>query len=854
MWVYYNPKGSDKTNARTKILNDRYLFDGETEQDMYKRVAKAASQGDEDKFQNYFHIMSALYFLPNTPTLVNLGKGTGTSSACFALGVEDSREGIMKALDHQAAIHHAFGGTGFWLGDIRPKGDPIKSTGGEACGPIEVIKTLNQNAAMIRQGGRREGANMGILPIWHPDIEEFITLKTKGTIWEELLSHFNLSVGITDDFMKAVEGDKEWWLTFNGIKRKRVAARYLYELIIHHMHDSGDPGVIFLDTIERTNPTPNLGTLRMTNPCVVGDTYIQTVEGEIKIKNLIGQEIDVYCMDKDTGELTISHAFNIRKTRKNANLVKVVTSRQDIICTPDHMFYTKNRGWVEAHNLRQSDKLVGINRAPRNQKYVKAGLTGKNRVIKVEVLDYTEDVYDLTVDTHHNFIANGIVIHNCGEQPLLNYEACNLGSIDVSKFVTIAEHGQNIIDYDHLGYVVQIATNFLDDIIDVNTYPLPEIEEAVLMTRKIGLGIMGLHDMLIKMGKSYASEEGRKIAGNVMEFVTTTAVEESKKIATKKGTFIAWDGSLWCDDMIRIRNASITTIAPTGTLSTIAGCSHGIEPIYQWEYERTVESGTFVTRHYLYELAKERGLLEDALSISPEDHILMQATLQAHTHNAVSKTINIPNDTSEIEISHLLTFAWKQGCKGFTIYRDGSKNSQVFNEVKDTQCVVKGSKNDETEQVKIPIVVNGIQVRNAKVYEANSGCGTLRVVIDDECGKMHETFVITAGGCSSNNEAIGRLISMEMQANGNIGGLSKSLHKVKCINATRNPESVGRSCADVIAKCIDMHDSVDDEPLIIQSISSRVSKNNCPDCGVELNFAEGCSMGTCYNCGWSGCN
>ena len=967
--------------TRDKVLQDRYLQEGETENDMYQRVAQHLAATDKEAVE-FYDVMSKMLFLPNTPTLINAGsKREGGYSACYVLSINDNIDSIYKTLKDHALIHKAFGGTGLNFSKIRPEGDTIGSTGGRATGPIGFIKLFDANASAIKQGGHREGANMAILNVSHPDIEKFINAE---------FDHFNSSVGVTDAFMEAVRIGDGWQLTFDDNHYGYIDARELFNKICNAAWKSGNPGIVFLDRIQEFNPTPD-EVMDATNPCIVGDTMIQTVEGTIPIRELVGKEIDVYCLDENNYQLVIAKAHDIRISKKQANLVEVVTSRKSVICTPDHKFYTRNRGWVEAQYLINSDKITGLNRFPRNERHVLVMLSGSDRstahpehrfiaehywditdkivhhknniptdnrlsnlepmnrgehsvlsnvghdsycpkdpdtgifipkwdgyvkpksnalgenkvgntlrLLEVKYLDYTEDVYDLTVDTYHNCIANGIVIHNCGEQMLLPYESCNLGSINLAKVTTITQRGEPEVDWMVLGDTIRTAVSMLDAVIDKNEYPLEEVREKTLATRKIGLGVMGWHDMLIRMGIAYDSSKALELADKVMEFITNRGVAHSIDRGVDIGVFPNWENSIWNDKQVRMRNATVTTIAPTGTLSIIAECSSGIEPVYDWEYVRKVESGTFVERHPTADLAEAHGLTDTAKDISWKAHIRMQAAFQKHVHNAVSKTINMKNDVTVDDVKWAYEMAYETGCKGVTIYRDGSRDEQVLSSIDDMKhnppllstdgSVTSGQMIFNDTNQPLGFVVPEQKVDNerpktvsGKTTKCTSGCGSLFVTTNVVDGKPYELFVHHSdGGCQSNMEAIGRLISLALKEGIEVDEIVGQLSKIKCSNAIRSSKSEGDSCSQIIGKQLissmedkdlnvvlepgmkiqsynlskDAQDVIREyEGVLVNRDSTYItSTNKCPECGDKLDFGEGCNQGMCRNCGWSGCN
>jgi len=552
------------------VLKKRYLQKDEKQnvtespKELFERVAHVVSEAESDfrsklskreVEEKFFQMMNRLEFIPNSPTLMNAGTSLGQLSACFVLPVEDSIDGIFESLKNMARIHQTGGGTGFDFSRLRPKGDLVSTTKGNASGPVSFMSIFNRATGVIVQGGRRRGANMGILRCDHPDIEDFIEAK----IQEGSFSNFNISVGITDEFMEAVQKNGGFDLVNPRTKEKvrSIKARALFDLVVYSSWRTGDPGMIFLDEINRHNPTPQLGRIEATNPC--------------------------------------------------------------------------------------------------------------------------------------------------GEIPLLPYESCNLGSIDLSKFVK-----NGAMEWERLKKAIWWGVRFLDDVIQVNKYPLAQIKQIASDNRKIGLGVMGFADMLIRMGIPYTSDEAVKTASAVMKFFHQASIEASVDLARERGVFPNHSQSVFSKKNIKLRNATVNTVAPTGTISIIAGCSSGIEPLFALSYIRNVLAGTrFFETHPMFEMELRRrglyskelmaevgrvGSLRDIESI-PEDlkevfitsfdvsadmHLRIQAAFQEHTDNSVSKTINLPSDATVEDVRRIFIMAHELKCKGITIYRYNTKKGQVL--------------------------------------------------------------------------------------------------------------------------------------------------------------------------------
>jgi ribonucleoside-diphosphate reductase alpha chain len=559
------------TKNALKVLHARYLIKDEkgrvveTPENMFRRVARNIAKAErlynEDPAcweEKFYELMTSLKFLPNSPTLMNAGKSMGQLAACFVLPVEDSMISIFDSLKNAALILQSGGGTGFSFSRLRPRADIVKSTGGIASGPVSFMKIYNTATEVIKQGGARRGANMGILRVDHPDILEFIKVKRSHG---ELIN-FNISVAVTDEFMDALKNDREYNLINprSGEVAGSLKAKIVFDELVESAWLTGDPGLIFIDRINRANPTPHIGLIESTNPC--------------------------------------------------------------------------------------------------------------------------------------------------GEQPLLPYEACVLGSMNLSKYVKTEDRRQkteNRIDWNLLAKDIKTAVRFLDDSIDVNIYPLPDIERMHKGNRKIGLGVMGWADMLILLGIPYNHKKAFALARKVMKFIRDKSREASAELAEKRGVFPNFKGSIYdAPDMPKVRNATTTTIAPTGTLSTIADCSSGIEPVFAIAYKRLVlDTELYEINKYFVETAKKRGffsedimkrvfkagmirgireipvdvkrLFKTALEIPPEDHIEMQAAFQEYTDNAVSKTINLSGRAKKEDVARAYLLAYEKGVKGITVFRYGSK-------------------------------------------------------------------------------------------------------------------------------------------------------------------------------------
>jgi len=764
-----------------RVLEKRYLTKDklgkvvETPDAMFRRVARNIAKADQSYSkkadlnkteEQFYSVMAGLEFLPNSPTLMNAGKELQQLSACFVLPIRDSMEGIFDSLKSAALIHKSGGGTGFSFSNLRPKNSVVRSTGGVASGPVSFMKVFDSATQAVKQGGTRRGANMGILNVDHPDILEFIACKERS----KDITNFNISIMITDDFMKKVEKNENYHLIDPHSKKKvgELNAKDVFELIVKMAWKNGEPGIVFGDRLNKDNPTPKLGSIESTNPC--------------------------------------------------------------------------------------------------------------------------------------------------GEQPLLPYESCNLGSINLSNLVS-----DGGIDWKRLGGAVKTAVHFLDNVIDMNKFPLALIRERTCENRKIGLGIMGFADMLIKLGIAYDSDEALAKAEEIMKFILDKAAAASEELAEKRGAFPNFKHSVYEEAGRRkLRHATLTTIAPTGTLSIIANCSSGIEPIFAVSYIRCVmDKDELVEVHPLFlETAKERGfyseklmkkiakegsirdikeipddvkrLFRTSLDISPEYHIKMQAAFQKYTNNAVSKTINFPSAATVNDVRKAYTLAYKNGCKGVTIYRDKSREEQVLNigsvnkEAVSDASGLRPAAAEKKAGVNLRPKPRGV-VTHGTTTKVNTGCGNLYVTINnDEKNRPFEVFMQMgkAGGCAmSQLEAIGRLVSLALRSNVSVDSIIGQLRGIRCPSPSWE-KGGGRifSCSDAIARVIERRMSEKkntDKPNTEEADpeygassfefeagrssgekTSTATKTGsvvgvCPDCGAALRHVEGCQV--CNACGYSKC-
>ncbi|MBN1159684.1 MAG: ribonucleotide reductase, partial [Candidatus Diapherotrites archaeon] len=578
-----------------KVLERRYLKKDdegkviETPKGMFERVAENIATADSfyDKDtdlkaikEDFFDLMSSLDFLPNSPTLMNAGKPLQQLAGCFVIPVEDSMEGIFTAVKDMALVHQSGGGTGFSFSRLRPKNSMVRSTHGVASGPISFMKVFNASTEVVKQGGTRRGANMGILRIDHPDILDFITCKKE----EGELNNFNISVAITDKFMEAAMKGEEYDLidpkTHKPVKKYNAAM--VFKLIVSLAWKNGEPGIIFIDKINAENPTPKVGEIESTNPCITGDTLVPTENGLERMEQVYnrwvaGEEVRVGTDNRLFEEVVNMYSSGLKQQVKQGTTLRPITnainqgikdvmklttkSGFEITATPDHKIKTVS-GWKELKDLIPGyDKVL-----------VQADLTSfdADEVNSIELIG-ERIVYDLTEPVTHSFIGNGIVISNCGEQPLLPYESCNLGSINLANMLKEVSDEKYEVDWNKLKEITRRSVHFMDNVIDMSRYPIEKIDQMVKANRKLGLGVMGFANMLLKLNIAYDSDEATELGGKIMKTITDSGREMSEELAKTRGAFPNFKGSIYDKPGAKpLRNATITTIAPTGTISIIA--------------------------------------------------------------------------------------------------------------------------------------------------------------------------------------------------------------------------------------------------------------------------------------------
>ncbi len=819
-------------NAAT-VLRRRYLIKDDAGQpveepgDLFWRVARTIAAPDarygaspgavETLAETFFDLMATRVWMPNSPTLMNAGRPLGQLSACFVLPVDDAlsngASGIYDTLRNMALVHQSGGGTGFSFSRLRPKNDVVRSTMGVASGPVSFMSLYDASTEVVKQGGTRRGANMGILRVDHPDILDFITCKDDLT----KITNFNISVAVTDAFMRAVQRGEQYDTIHprTGEVVGQLDARLVFDKVIHGAWKTGEPGVYFIDRANRYNPVPHLGSYEATNPC--------------------------------------------------------------------------------------------------------------------------------------------------GEQPLLPYDVCNLGSINVGLFVKDGE-----VDWDRLRRAVHLCTHFLDNVIDANRYPLPEIHDLAQRIRRIGLGVMGWADLLIGLGIPYNSDDAVALGRRLMQFIDDEAKVESERLAEERGVFAEWERSIWGPDatcardpkgnrlrpMRCLRNCNLTTVAPTGTISIIAGCASGIEPLFAVAFMRN-QAGVLMpdVNEAFVAIARREGWYSDDLmrriaaeghihfdevperwqrvfvtahDVTPEWHIRMQGAFQEFTDSAISKTCNFPQEATEQHVREIYDLAYELGCKGVTVYRDGSREMQVLSTGKTAKKVKAGSgesdagvpasvQKKEVAELKATIAELEAEIKRTRkdlhevetenlqrrkkrsrpemlrgtTRRVETPLGTMYVTLtEDDKGQAFEMFISlgkAGGALMADVEAIGRLISLALRSGIPMQEIHRQLRGISSDRVTGLGPNKVLSVPDAIGIAIErwmqekqgiQQDLLDEEPTVDQETPAPVSQHDtaqapggmmfeyqrdaevqfigaCPDCGSQLEFAEGCAK--CHVCGYSEC-
>jgi ribonucleoside-diphosphate reductase alpha chain len=887
------PKVGTWTEPALRVLRERYLLRNEqgevieTPEEMCWRVAQSIAVGEarygrsaaavREVAEAFYDMMVDGFFIPNSPTLMNAGKGNGLQySACYVLPVGDSMEEIFDSVKAAAIIHKSGGGTGFAFSRLRPKDDLVASTGGRASGPVSFLRVFNSATEAVKQGGTRRGANMGILRVDHPDILEFIDCKLEGGI-----TNFNISVAVTDAFMEALTKGEEYDLVnpHNQVVTGRLSAREVFERMVRAAWRTGDPGMVFIDRINASpaNPTPSIGVVEATNPCVTGDTLVAVPGGWRRADAIMPRDVI----------MTVKGPQPVERVEVNQKTPVFRVEFADggsVRVTAAHQFYVR----------RGDNAFVPIRldccRTGEEVHTFHAGVPGTAKILRVEPagIETTYDLYERETDT---WITEGYVSRGCGEQPLLPNEACNLGSLNVSKFVRQAEDGEWTLDWDEMERVIRLAVRFLDDVIEMNPYPLPQIDETVKSNRRIGLGIMGWADLLFMMGVPYDSAEAIALAERLMSFVKEKSHDQCGKLAEERGPFPNWSHSIY-REIRPMRNSTVTTIAPTGTISMIAGCSSGIEPIFALAFQHRVKNPdgervlTFVNETF-EQIATSRGLYSDALKeeiakrgslhgipgvpeeaarvfktsheIGFEWHVRHQAAFQRYTDNGVSKTINLPNDASEDDVAAAYKLAWDLGCLGITVFRDGCKGEQVLH-------VGLKDKAAPASAVGPAVVKPRPHSLQGRTYRSETPIGTAFITVNEtQDAEPFEVFVQVGKGGSDTMavaEALGRLISLTLRLPSPMSPQRRLEEVISQLSRIGGAQPLGfgkgkvLSLPDALARTLAEHTgqlkAVSEASATAKAAEQRRIGDLCKECGqATFVYEEGCKK--CLSCGYNEC-
>lgn len=979
--------GKDNTLG-IDIWNRKYRKNGETFDQWLDRVSNKNSdvrQAILDK-----------KFIPGGRILSNRGiqNTRVTYSNCYVVTPpEDSIESIYESRTKLARTYSYGGGCGIDISKLAPAGARVHNQAEKTSGAVSFMEGYSMTTEEIGQNGRR-GALMISLDCHHPDLMDFIDIKTK----EGKVTKANISVRVTDDFMHAVENDEDWVMSF---RRKETGdtitkvekARVIFDKLCENNWNWAEPGILFWDNICNYNLLSNNCDFEYagTNPCVTGDTLVETTRGSIPIKELVGKNPDVLCMDKE-GNLCIKQASKVWKTRENAKLVTVKTYRGSITCTPDHLIHTRNRGWVPAIDLKHGDKLTGLNRMMGDETHTAIALSGSKRYVSesrfiashyfdvdgkdvhhidedtfnnsidnLQVLshrehstitntghirnslhdakgyfakvehkkkrasinlgqgvgknwyvdsvtecDYTADVYDMTVPDCHNFIANRIVVHNCAEEPLPAGGSCLLSSINLSAFVN--EEGK--FDFDDFYRVVDLGVNYLNEVLEegLMLHPLQEQRDSVAKWRQIGLGVMGVADMLIKMHLRYDSDKAIEHCRDVSMAMANHAMYVSARIASHEGMYPGCNANIQstsffkanADTLTRnvverygMANSQLLTIAPTGTISTMLGVSGGIEPIFAKSYKRKTESLHGETQYYdvltpIYkDYAEKHGLtvndkfpewFVDSSEINYNKRIEMQSAWQKGIDASISSTVNLPNSATIDDVKNIYLNAWKYGLKGITVYRSGCKREGVLVSEENTSVNKTLSKDEDLPR---GFIVDCTEELVGKKRKLITGCGSLHVLayFNPINGSLQEVYFNkgSTGGCANFMTGLSRMVSLLCRAGVDIISIKDQLDSTGVCpsyatrTATKHDTSRGSCCPMAIGNALvdmwnemqsdvtDATDYMSDDYYCDYHCNEKCTVNvlpnyaysKCPECGEPLAREGGCIQ--CKSCGWSKC-
>lgn len=894
------------TDNALNLLKKNYFKENENcWEDVCKRVCTAIVQAEDERdrtdiYKYFYSMMTNMEFIPSSPCLMNAGTQSQQLSSCFIISIDDNIESIYNAKAEMAKIFQKNGGVGFNISALRPANSVVQTSKGYSCGAIGFMEEFNLTADIVTRNNARKGAIKIDMNDWHPDIFDFISCKDDTT----KLTRMNISVSASNKFMNAVKNDSDWDLKFPDYESmdkeiyhsewhgdiddweekghpvkiyKTIKARELYNAIMEHAWRTGEPGISFRDIMDADNPNPKLGRISSTNPCFTGDMKLLTKNGYKTFEQLCDTEFDI-----------INEEGNISKSKvwcsgEKETIELIFEDGSFVKCTPNHIFKISNNIECEAKYLlgREVKRYSGI-----------------NKVVKLIKNIGIQKIYDFTEPETHWGIVEGFIVHNCSEFCSIPYNSCNLGSINLSKFIN--EDG--IFDGERLRDAIYYSVRFLDDMITINQLPLEKIDKVTKSVRSIGLGTMGLADALYMMKITYGDNKSIDVINQLYDFIRKTAKESSTLLAKERGTYPEYKDSVFEEQGVEIRNSNFLSIAPNGSISFIANTSGGLEPNFALVYTRLTNDGTkyHIVNPILEKWLKDNGMYTDetlnkisnnhgsclgikelpqyfvtAQDVTPSEHVSVVAEIQKYVDLAASKTVNLPNDAKVSDIYEVYMKAWEKGIKGLTVYRDGSRENQTLSTSTNKEVVPK-----ENKEVQIPwgtVIEADDNVIGLK-RKLITGCGSLHCTafFDPVSGELVETYFSkgSTGGCALFANGLSRTISLLARAGVDINTIVDQLNSCGTCpsyavrTATKHDTSKGACCPMAIGNVLlDMYKEMQDRLFLneeddnseeeIESVapntkSTQTKKALCPECGEPLIFEGGCN--TCKNCGWSKCN
>lgn len=911
-----------------EIFEKKYNLYQETELEVFRSISKEVASPEREEVREYweeefFNLISSTQFIPAGRILANARPFSKLKNYnnCFTISIKDDMQEIYNALKEDAMISKMGGGVGFNVSGIRPKGD-ILSRGGEASGPLSFLKVFNESAKIIMTGGQRRAAHIAIMNVDHPDIEEFITIK-QGDKNKEL-TQFNISVGLTDAFMEAVDNDEDWNLQFDGKVYKTVKARDLYNKIAENAYEHNEPGIFNLDTVNRYNNGWYMYYIQEVNPCFTGDTIIATADGRngTPIKQLAeeNKEFNVYSARKKTqgnrpglskwkAEIKKATAF---KTGTRKVITVNLSDGTSFKCTPDHLLARPDGSYVEA---RDSEGVELEKFKDENEKPIKEDLNvyldSRIFVESIEDKNEIEDVYDLTVEDNHNFYiltntdddkflnSSGCLVHNCGEQPIPAYNVCDLGAMNLTKFVRSPFTDDAYFDFHSFFKSVAKAVRFLDNVLDATDYPLEKIRQQATKNRRIGLGFTGLADAFAMLGVKYGSNESKYLSEEIGKALRDASYEASIDLAEEKGAFENFEEKFLESNFVKtlenktqerikkygIRNVNLNTVAPTGTTSFSLGqnCSSGIEPIFSLQYDRKIRTGrgeeTTTETVYDYAWLQYQEITGEAeapdyftttMDVDPYDAIDIQAIFQKYIDASISKTANLPMGYTFDQYKDLFRYAYKRGLKGFTSFNPEGSLAGILSYSKDDKKKESELSPEYVERANASKRPNELE---CDIHQISVNKEKHIVLVGKLNGSLYEMFVTknSDGKIDINNHKTG-IIRKEKKGHYNLI-IKNGVEKVVVDDIGKSFDNIYGSLSRFVSMSL-RHGvplqfiveqlQKDSNFISFEKAVSRVLKKyikegekvmtnqKCPECKGDLVYRDGCL--SCPACGWSKCS